>query len=113
MQQDYLENMKIMFQNVRAKNVIHPSILDTPAFKLIEEDFSKAVQDWPIYFVIFSGSSSGKEILSKIFLNIQKQVVDALLNKFKWICWPCNKYWSKNEMPMQAHRLIIYNCVLE
>ena len=36
-----------IFENLRGKSMVHPSILHTQAFKLLEKDFLKAIQESP------------------------------------------------------------------
>ena len=47
-----------MFENVRGKSMVHPSLLGIPAFRRL----LMAVQEKPTYIVTFAGSLSGKEI---------------------------------------------------
>ena len=44
-----LDERNSIFNNVQMCSMVNPSILTTPAFRLIEEDFKTAIQEGPTY----------------------------------------------------------------
>ena len=44
-----LDKRNSIFNNVQMCSMFDPSILTTPAFRLIEEDFKTAIQEGPTY----------------------------------------------------------------
>ena len=44
-----LDERNSIFNNVQMCSLVNPSILTTPAFRLIEEDFKTAIQEGPTY----------------------------------------------------------------
>ena len=48
---------KVFFNDVQMCNIVDPSILTTPAFRLIEEDFGSLFKKVLLTYVIFVGSS--------------------------------------------------------
>ena len=56
-----LDERNSIFNNVQMCTMVDPSILTTPAFRLIEEDLFRKVL---LIFVIFVGNSNFKGILN-------------------------------------------------
>ena len=93
-----------IFNNVQMCSMVDPSILTTPAFRLIEEDFKSVIQEDPSYIC---------EICWK--LEFQRNVIklkepkyqtdiynECTTGKSDWICKSCHNSISKNKMPMQV-----------
>ena len=47
-----LDERNSIFNNVQMCSMVDPSILTTPAFRLIEEDFKTAIQEGPTYICV-------------------------------------------------------------
>ena len=101
--------------------MVHPSISDVQAFKLIKEGSSKSVLEGPTYIFILAGNLSKKMTwLNYVFLDIhQKYVTDVLLKSQNGFACLANKYLRKNKMPKQAQvnnlqlcpRIKVLNCL--
>ena len=84
--------------------MVHPSISDVQAFKLIKKGSSKSILERPTYILILAGNLSKKMTsLSYVFLDIhQKYVIDVLLKSQNGFAFLANKYLRKNKMPKQT-----------
>ena len=94
---------KVFFNDVQMFNIVDPSILTTPAFRLIEEDFGSAIQEGPTYicdicwqFVFRRNVNNLKE--PKYQTDIYNECTTG---KSDWGCKSCHNSMSKNKMPIQ------------
>ena len=56
----YINNI---LENVRGKSMVHPSILDTQAFKWKRKTSLKQLKESQHIFVMFAGSLGGKNVI--------------------------------------------------
>ena len=83
--------------------MVDPSILTTPAFRLIE-DFKTAIQKGPIYICdICWKFEFQKNVIKLKELKYQTDIYnESATSKSDWICKSCHNSMSKNRMPMQV-----------
>ena len=84
--------------------MVDPSILTTPAFRLIEEDFKSALQEGPTYICDICWKFEFQRNFIKLMEpKYQTDIYNKCTNgKSGWICKSCHNSMSKNKMPMQA-----------
>ena len=81
-----------IFENLRGKSMVHPSILHTQAFKLF-----KKVQH---VFVMFAGSLSGKNVIKLTVSRYTSEICNTCFTKkSEWICLSYDKYLRKKRWP--------------
>ena len=92
--------------------MVHPSISDVQAFKLIKKGSSKSILEGPTYILILAGNLSKKMTwLSYVLLDIhQKYVIDVLLKSQNGFACLANKYLRKNKMPKQTQANTLQLC---
>ena len=99
-----LDERNSIFNNVQVCNMTDPSILTTPAFRLIEQDFKGAIQEGPTYICDICWKFEFRRNVIK--LKEPKYQADiyneCTTGKSDWICKSCHNSMSKNKMPMQA-----------
>ena len=93
-----------IFNNVQTNSMVDPCILETPAFKLIEEDFKSAIKEGPTYICDICWKLEFRKNVIK--LKDSKYETDlyneCTTKKSEWICKSCHNSMLKNKIPMQA-----------
>ena len=80
-----------IFENLRGKSMVHPSILHTQAFKF------KKVQH---VFVMFAGILSGKNVIKLTVSRYTSEICNTCFTKkSEWICLSYDKYLRKKRWP--------------
>ena len=86
--------------------MVHPSILNTDAFKLVQKAFEKAFQEAPdyLYDICWKREYRGNVLkLDQSAKRYDKQLLKKCrTNKSDWICTSCQNALFKKKMPMQA-----------
>ena len=84
--------------------MVDPSIIDTPAFKLIEEEYKEEIKKGPDYICDICWKTEYR--INVIVLDpskYDKKLFDKChTGKSMWICKSCDKAMKKKKMPMQA-----------
>ena len=96
-------------------SMVNPAILDTQAYKLIEEDFLKEISVGPEYKCEICISWNYKQSVSRlknkygkeIFQKCYKGDLKMMNEKDLWICHTCDKYLKKDKMPSK-HKQTTY-----
>ena len=93
-----------IFNNIQMCSMLDPSILTTPAFRIIEEDFKSAIQESPNYICdICWKFVFRRNVIRLMELKYQIDVYnESTTGKSGWICKSCHNSMSKNKWPMQA-----------
>ena len=92
--------------------MVHPYILHTQAFKLIEEDFLKAIQECPTYICDVCWKLEWEKNVIKLTVSQHTPEIcnTCFTKKSEWICLSCEKYLRKNKMPLQAQASNLQLC---
>ena len=84
--------------------MVDPSILETPAFKLIQEEFKNVIQQGPTYICDICWKYKFKKNLTtlKDFKYEQDLYRECHTGKSELICNSCHTSLLRKKMPMQA-----------
>ena len=99
-----LDERNSIFDNVQMCSVTDPCILTTPAFRLIEEDFSGTIQESSTQICDICWKFKFRRNLIKLK---EPKYQDDIYNecttgKSDWIFKSCHNFMLKNKMPMQV-----------
>ena len=99
-----LDKRNSIFNNVQMCSMVDPSILTTPAFRLIEEDFESAIQEGPTYICDISWKFEFRRNVIKIMEPKHQTDIcnECTTGKLGWVCKSCHNSMSKNKIPMEA-----------
>ena len=94
-----LDERNSIFNNVQMFSMTDPSVLTTPAFRLMKEDFKGAIQEGPTYLFYICWKFEFRR--SVIKLKESKNQTD-IYNKWTtvkpdWICKSCHNSMMKNK----------------
>ena len=99
-----LDQRNSIFNNVQMCSLVDPSILTTPAFRLIEEDFKSAIQEGPTSICAICWEFIFQENVIKLMESKYHTDIynECTTGKSGCICKSCHNSMSKNKMPMQV-----------
>ena len=84
--------------------MVDPSILETPAFKLIQKEFKAAIQEGPTYICDICWKFEFKKNVIKLKDSKYDDdiYIECHTGKSEWICKNCHNSLKSKKMPMQA-----------
>ena len=100
-----LDERNSIFNNIQMCSIVDPSILTTPTFRLIEEDFKSAIQEGPTQICdICWKFEFQRNVIKLMEPKYQTSICnECTTGKSGWICKSFHNSMSKNKIPMQAH----------
>ena len=92
------------FKDVEGMSMVDPSILATPAYKILKEDFEAAIKEGPTYTCdICYKCEYRTNVIKLVPSKYEMEIFDKChRGKYEWICKSCHNSLTKNKMPMQA-----------
>ena len=99
-----LDERNSVFNNIQMCSMVVLSILTTPAFRLIKEDFKNVVQEGPTYICDICWKFEFRRNAIKLKEPKYKTHIynGCTSGKSDWICKSCHNFMSKNKIPMQT-----------
>ena len=101
-----------MFNDVQGQSMVDPSVLNTPAYKLIQKEYLSEIKKGPDYVCDICHQCKWRENVLKLDHSRYNEEIfhNCHTGESHWICKNCDDVMKQNKMPMQAHKNGLEHC---